>query len=138
MKSLLNTFKNDIEGQRIWCGPTVLASILDKPISECNRIIEDIHKSKNYSPPNEGGVPSGTIIEACAWFGIALIKIDYNGPLIKLRPYCLSIVGEGAGHYVVTHIGRLIDTYNKTPTLIRKTRFKTERVREAWKITPRA
>lgn len=113
---ILSPIIND-RTHRLWCGPAALCAITGIPVSEANAALEEEFTK------NDGGVCWESISRECSKRGFVFCLIDEKVPLLSIRKFSLVVLDD-KGHYVVVHNGRLVDSGNQKPTLIKKTRFR--------------
>jgi len=125
---MIKNVTHDAEG-KLWCGPAVISAITGWPTSYIIPRIKNLH---NYA--DEWGVPPNILIQICKELGYELRPLKYSGKIRDLIPLCLIIVDAGAGHYIVSEDGFMVDSCYGISIPIAFTRFDSSEVRECWQI----
>jgi len=121
----MNSIVHDLPGT-LWCGPAVLSAITGLKTSS----FEKYNDTGKCAP----GVMH-TILKLHGYSMWRAKDICKHIRLADLEGLNLCVVDPGKGHWVLVENGMLVDSANRTPTLINDTRFADSEIRECYPIT---
>ncbi len=140
----LNQVVNDT-GTVVYCGPTVIASIVNKPVSVVYKAIWSVKRTRKRPPIK--GMYNRELKDAFARFGYLLVPVDFIVPLPERETLNQWARGRGeeewkttfvmvvGKHFVAVHGWKFVDSkvYGK-PVFIEDAPCRRRRIRRLWKV----